>query len=236
MTEPAEDELEEIEDDKEEDVLRGNIRVPEVFRGSDKLSIRIGKKPTQSKMVRFVVWNTLTPCRRDECPIFNDCPHEDKSSSCKVEQGYINSVAAMVYRNFRLRFTEDQFFFVGMHILPMYRHLCRFKIWEWAVRDVMYEDDKGKFHLNPIYREVREQVRAISAQWKMLGVGNFQVIEPNNPWGAGGKPEMELRSYYDRLGEFDPVAGRPNIKERFDRIKVVNKKGKSEDENGGSQE
>jgi hypothetical protein len=164
------------------------------------------------------VWNTITPCLQDECPIYADCPHEERKKmggKCEVEQGYINAVANMVYRNFKGQFSEDQFFIVGMHILPLYRHLCRLKVWEWSVREVMYEDDKGRRHLNPIYREIREQIKAISSQWRMLGIGKFEIMEPRNPWGASGKPEKSLTPYYDRLGEIDPPE---NV---FDRSNVV---------------
>ncbi len=205
------------EHEEEEDVFSGKIQVPAVFKSTDRLGIKQGSQ----ELVRFSVWNVITPCRQEECPIFEDCPHEEKKlkgGKCKVEQGYINTVSAMVYRNFRDKFSEDQFFIVGMHILPMYRHLCRLKVWEWSVREVMYEDDKGKRHLNPIYREIREQIKAISAQWRMLGVGQFAVVEPKNPWGSSGKPEVmpDNRSYYDRLGEIEPEQGEP-----FDRNKKI---------------
>lgn len=192
----------EEENNEEEDAFSGKIRVPLVFRSGTQLSIKQGR----DELVRFCVWSTLTPCMSEECPIFEGCPHEEKKQrggKCKVEQSYINTVASMVYRNFHKRFTEDQFFIVGMHILPMYRHLCRLKIWEWSVREVMYEDDKGRRHLNPIFREIREQIKAISGQWRMLGVGQYQVMEPRNPWGQSGKPMVEAKPYYDRMGEIE---------------------------------
>lgn len=189
---------------EEANAFTGSVQLPAVFKSTGDLGVRRGG----SKLVRFSVWNVLTPCRQEDCPIYEDCPHEEKKKkgqACKVEEKYINTVATMVYRNFRETFTEDQFFIVGMHILPMYRNLCRFKIWEWSVREVMYEDEKGRRHLNPIYREIREQIKAISAQWRMLGVGQFQIVEPKNPWGAGGKPAIEAdgRAYYDRMGEIE---------------------------------
>jgi hypothetical protein len=202
---------------EEDDVFEGRVKIPQVFKSDDRLGVK--RTAPEKDLVRFHVWNTLTPCMNEECPIYDDCPHEEKKKrggKCKVEQGYINSTAAMVYRTFRDRFTEDQFFIVGMHILPMYRHLCRMKIWEWAVREVMYEDEKGRRHLNPIYREIREQIKAISAQWRMLGVGQFQIVEPKNPWGSAGRPPVDDRAYYDRLGEIEkpdePMFARNNKK------------------------
>lgn len=206
--------MNELEDDdfEEEDAITGS-RVPVVFRGTSKLAVKTaGTRSGAKVLVRYTVWNTITPCRQDECPIFDDCPYEEKlkkGGKCKVEQSYINSVATMVYRNFRSKFTEDQFFIVGMHILPLYRHLCRLKIWEWSVREVMYETEKGTRHINPIYREVREQIKAISGQWRMLGIGKFEIMEPRNPWGPAGKPEKESLAYYDRLGEIEPMEDKP---------------------------
>src|SRR3989304_7856638 len=121
-----------IDDVEEEDAISGKVKLPDVFRSTDKLKIKQGEKD----LVRFVVWNVITPCHQEECPIFDRCPHEEKKikgGKCRVEQTYINSIGAMVYRNYKNTFTEDQFFIVGMHILPLYRHLCRLKIWEWSV-------------------------------------------------------------------------------------------------------
>lgn len=212
-------------DEEEEDVISGKVKIPAVFRSTEKLKISQSSSQNRNDLIRFSVWNVITPCRQDECPIFEDCPHEEKKmkgGKCKVEQGYINTIGTMVYRNFKSVFSEDQFFIVGMHIIPMYRHLCRLKIWEWSVREVMYEDDKGRRHLNPIYREIREQIKAISSQWRGLGVGAYQVNEPKNPWGQAGKPieDPASKSYYDRMGDIEPEVG-----ENFQR-KVYKLRGK----------
>jgi hypothetical protein len=204
-------------DEEEADVLSGEVKLPAVFK---KHQLGVSQTKQGSKdLVRFAVWNVITPCRQEECPIYDDCPYEDrkkKGGKCRVEQGYVNSIGDMVYRNFKGVFSEDQFFIVGMHVLPLYRHLCRLKIWEWSVREVMYEDDKGRRHLNPIYREIREQIKTISAQWRGLGVGQFQIVEPKNPWGSSGKPLVDDRnkSYYDRMGEIEPASDTPFNREK----------------------
>jgi len=50
----------------------------------------------------------------------------------------------------------------------------------------------------------------------MLGVGQFQIVEPKNPWGSAGKPAVDDRAYYDRLGEIEktdePMFARNNKK------------------------
>ena len=208
----------EFDDEEEEtDVLLGKVKLPAVFKNH-----QLGVSQTKhggKELVRFSVWNVITPCHQEECPIYNDCPYDDrkkKGGKCRVEQGYVNSIGDMVYRNFKGKFTEDQFFIIGMHVLPMYRHLCRLKIWEWSVREVMYEDEKGRRHLNPIYREIREQIKAISSQWHSLGVGKYLVVEPKNPWGSAGKPveDPNGKTYYDRMGEIEPE---PEFGENFQR-------------------
>jgi hypothetical protein len=191
--------IEQIVNEEEEDVFSGEIEVPNVFRRSE--SVPKVSQGTQD-LIRFFVWNTITPCHEEDCPIYDSCPH-DKGPKCKVERQYVKAVATMAYRVFRQKFTEDQFFVVGMHILPMYRHLCRLKVWEWSVTHVMYEDEKGKRHINPIYREIREQIKAISAQWRMLGVGRVDIPEPTDPRIPGGMKDANPKPYYDRMGEIE---------------------------------
>jgi hypothetical protein len=185
----------------EEDVFSGEIEVPNVFKRSDLVpTVRQGSKD----LMRFFVWNTITPCHEEDCPIWSTCPHEKvEGGKCKVERGYVSSVATMAYRVFRKKFSEDQFFVVGMHILPLYRHLCRLKVWEWSVRHVMYEDEKGKRHINPIYREIREQLKAISAQWRMLGVGRVEIPEPRDPRYYPPLKDANPKPYYERMGEIE---------------------------------
>lgn len=202
MARPSKANLEEIVNEEEQDVFGGEIVVPNVFRQSP-TSVPKVKQETRDLM-RFFVWNTITPCHSEDCPIFDSCPHDKtEGGKCKVESQYVKAVATMAYRVFRKKFTEDQFFVVGMHILPLYRHLCRLKVWEWSVANVMYEDDKGKRHINPIYREIREQIKAISSQWRMLGVGRVDIPEPADPRIPGGMKDATPKPYYDRMGQIE---------------------------------
>jgi hypothetical protein len=199
-----------FDEEPEEEIEDVGVKstLPTSWKSSERLRVRTSKNPTKD-LLKLYVWNTLSPCHKEECPIHDRCPHATEDISvCKIEKFYIDKVAEMAWNNFNKKFTEDQFFMVGMHILPMYRHLCRLKLWEWSVLHVMYEDERGKRHINPIYKEIREQIKAISAQWKGLGVGNFQIVEPRNPWGTRGKPDPNYvddmenpTEYYEKMLE-----------------------------------
>jgi hypothetical protein len=71
----------------------------------------------------------------------------------------------------------------------------------------MYEDEKGKRHINPIYREIREQLKAITAQWRMLGVGRVDIPEPRDPRYPGLK-DANPKPYYERMGEIEATGGK----------------------------
>ena len=83
----------------------------------------------------------------------------------------------MIFNNFGEVLDEPTFYRVGMHLMPMYRTLCRLKIEELGVNHIITTSDTGRKQANPIYKEIRDTIKLIDSLWHSLGLTKFAVVE-----------------------------------------------------------
>ena len=120
----------------------------------------------------MVAWDAIQPCVPRDCPMEHLCMYV-KVGKCKVLSSYLKGVTSIIFRNYKEKLTEDQFLKIGLHIIPLYKNLCRMKMYELGLDNVVYTDDKGNYKANPIFREIREEIKLISSEWKSLGLDSF---------------------------------------------------------------
>lgn len=140
-------------------------------------------------------WDVSSPCTHEDCPAYSKCHYEPRvgeDGECKVLKSYLRSAAVVLYESNK-EMTAAQRYQIGMHILPMYRILCRMKIEEIGVERVSYRDDKGIFRVNPLYKEIRETIKAIDAIWKSIGVKASEQPSTQPDLGFAGN------NYYDAM-------------------------------------
>jgi len=94
--------------------------------------------------------------------------------------------------------TEGMTYQVGMHLLPLYKVLCRLKMEEILIRsqDVVLENARGVRYINPVYKEIRETIKLIQAMWRDIGLKKaLTPTVPDDPFAG----RDTLGNYYDSM-------------------------------------
>jgi len=193
-----EQESEQESEQKELKLIRRNIGNQSIRKGQ----VRDG--------MQLVAWDCIQDCVPERCPLGSECDYASKShqvngggGKCALQSEYIQSFVTVVLRTYKY-LDESDMFKVGMHLVPLYSQLCRQKIVEKAVGDVMQLDHRGNSRVHPIYREIRETIRVISGLWKDIGIVSGPIPSlPNG--GIGGKEGFGDPNHYARL-----IAGADN--------------------------
>ena len=130
-------------------------------------NLSIEKGCTEDGLVRLYQWDAISDCTMKECPAYKLCDIYARGK-CRVMQKYMLSLVEVVYRNYADRLTEPLLYKIGMHLLPLYRQLCKMKIEELGVERVTVQTARGGVQAHPIYKEIRETIKLISLLWHDL--------------------------------------------------------------------
>ena len=193
------------QDPADEATIQRNKEIKLIRRNIGSQSLRKGQVRDG---IQIVAWDSIQDCVPDRCPIGHECEYASKSHSanggggkCALQTEYVSSFIAIVLRTYKY-LDEADMFKVGMHLVPLYSQLCRQKLVERSLGDIMQVDNRGNSRVHPIYREIRDTLRTISSLWKDMGVTGTILPEV---------PEYKARegfgdpSHYARL-----VAGAEN--------------------------
>jgi hypothetical protein len=118
---------------------------------------------------------------------------------CGVQRAYISAVSDMIHHCFHVQIAKDEqlLFRVGMHLIPLYKTLCKLKMEELSVSNPVFLTIRGDRKADPVYREIRETIKMIMACWKDIGLQGTELgAIPVNPRGDTG--------YEDELFEEEP--------------------------------
>ena len=120
----------------------------------------------------MIYWNAIGGCFPGSCGCSDICPsfiRGEVPDKCTVVSGYIESVFKMMVRVFPQQITEDVSFRIGMHLIPLYKMLCRLKMQEFRETEVMLVSISGGSRINPIFKEIRDTIQSVERVWKNLG-------------------------------------------------------------------
>jgi len=171
-----------------------------------KMGVMKGK--TEDGEVSLYSWDVVSECIREDCPAFLNCPYQ-KEGRCHAQVQYLKSVVAIVFANYD-EITEPQLYRVGMHLVPLYKTLCRLKLEEIGTTSVAYTDSKGNRKINPIFKEIRETIKVIELAWKTIGLDRIMEESTPDPFGD----EKEGNYYEEMAGENVPHKQTPLVKRR----------------------
>lgn len=134
--------------------------------------------------IPIVMWDAIPQCDVENCPIGDTCPYQ-KVGRCSVRVKYLANVFEAV-SSVPENMDPITVLKIGMHIIPLYSQLCRFKMVEHN-SPVMLTDSKGNEKINPIFREIRETIKVCSVLLREI---NSEV---------SGLPGDGDSDYYDSL-------------------------------------
>lgn len=140
-------------------------------------------------------WDVGQTCMHQACPAINECHYEEhipKDGKCKVLRGYLRSAAVILYET-QVGLSAAQRYQIGMHLIPLYKTLCKMKIEEAGIVRVLNTNDRGTIQVNPLYREIRDTIKVIDAVWRSIGVQKKKQPKGGPSFGESGS------NYYDAM-------------------------------------
>jgi hypothetical protein len=154
--------------------------------------------------IPLVAWAAIENCMPTLCHIEHLCSYQKtdgrKMRKCGLQKNYIQNVSSMIHRCFHkeLGASESLLFRVGMHLMPLYKTLCKLKMEELSVHSPVTTTLRGDRKVDPVYKEIRETIKIVMMCWKDLGLDGSLLS------GAGNVLRGVSRGYEDELFEEEP--------------------------------
>jgi hypothetical protein len=104
-------------------------------------------------------WDSVSDCTDSDCLLVSKCNYVHKGK-CGVQVAYIKNFCDTIFNTYKY-LDSNCLFKVGMHLMPLYSHLCKLKIVEASISDPINTTAKGLIQVHPIYKEIRETLKAI---------------------------------------------------------------------------
>lgn len=130
-----------------------------------------------------IAWSAIMDCLKDRCRIYDLCSY-GKKGKCEVQVQFLQVTMEMIEReNPQLKY--HQAYRIGLHLLPLYKMLCKLYMDELAVCHPTYTTDKGTRQSHPVYKEIRDTIKMIMIVWKDIGLsgsaaGTAAGLQPIN--------------------------------------------------------
>ncbi|KKL81698.1 hypothetical protein LCGC14_1992160 [marine sediment metagenome] len=135
------------------------------------MKIRRGKLKDKS----IISWDAIPDCRGEDCNSFRYCFAVDEAKNhgdtkrCLVMSSYLRSVSSIILSNYPT-ITESDLLRVGLHLIPMYRNLCRLQIEEHGLRHIFRQNKGGNMVAHPVYDLIRNYILSIDTLWNRLNL------------------------------------------------------------------
>ena len=164
----------------------------------------------KDKLYELVYWNAVHRCDIASCGCVDLCANPDETKPCSIVSGYMGNVYEIMIRTYKGNLTEDVAYRIGMHLVPLYKILCRLKMQEFTETAVAYTNVQGTRKINPIFEEIRKTILAIEKTWQNLGyivgegkgkkdkfVGAFNQQNYYDVIESGGMPMLSQQNIND---------------------------------------
>jgi len=168
----------------------------------------------------LITWDFADKCIKKECPMYNVCDYHKRetrngvpSDKCFMQQRYLRNVIAATMQKMDKRkgMTQENVIKLGYHILPLYAQLFKFKMMEYQMKssDLVYISEKGTPKVHPIYKEIREIVKAIEGVWRGIeGMGGTKGSKASADIGD----DAYVDAMYEVMGE-EPFVEEAKVEE-----------------------
>lgn len=116
--------------------------------------------------VSLFAWDGVQECDPHQCPVTEKCGYI-KRGKCAVQMTYLKALYKSILGTYA--YLDDAMLFkIGMQIIPLYVQLVKMQMVELSLQSPVYETDKGAILPHPVYKEIRETLKAIHIMWKDL--------------------------------------------------------------------
>lgn len=155
----------------------------------------IAKKNSNFDMP-VVIWNNVMDCN-EECIVCDSCDKYGENLKCEKMAEYFNYILNSAINTYSSYMNEKIMVQIGLHLMPLYAHLFKLKLYESTVpiSNLMTVNKKGTMRTHPIYKEIRDAVNAVDSLWSKIGVAKISDSAFKNADDTGDK------SYIDALSE-----------------------------------
>jgi len=173
--------------------------VPSTF--GQNIGIMRQSKGTIDDKVLLYSWDIVQNCF-PECRALHYCIYEKKfGEKCTVQYKYVQAFAIILFRNYSKTLGEAGLYKVGQHLVPLYKILCKMLIDELGFNQVIFDSPMGGWKANPIYREIRDQIKKIEDSWRSLGLTMPLVPPPafGQPKGTQSDGSDISDNYYEQM-------------------------------------
>jgi hypothetical protein len=169
-------------------------------------------KGTDSKGEMTYSWDVIQKCRGVNCPAAEQCPYVGEltdEDDCRVMKKYMRSVSLVMFNSVKGA-TAAQRYQIGMHIIPLYKTLCKMKIEELGITAAVSMTSRGTMQVNPIYKEMREIIKVIDSVWRSIGVGRTRMsteidFSPNKEESGNYYDAMEKEAFASMGDKVTPI-------------------------------
>ncbi len=150
------------------------------------------------KSVPVVIWDACHNCIGDRCPISHRCEFYLTEEKCMVMYYYLDNVFRTALDTIGDKISKKEMHKIGLHLVPLYTQLVKFKIEELGIERPTYTTEKGDVKMHPLYREIRSTIKMIDDMWSDLGLKRV------------GKNKKEVKDIEDLIGDtsyYDDMTG-----------------------------
>lgn len=139
------------------------------------LTMRRGRDDNKKELFS---WEPIPDCIDNLCPLREKCTFVKRgkdSNKCHVAAGIVRAAATNIISNYGKSINNAQRNRIGQHLMPLYVQLAKLNIYEASLDSPQYSDNKGVSKIDPVYKDIRETIRAIDMQWKHIGLQDMKV-------------------------------------------------------------
>lgn len=139
--------------------------------------------------VTFFCFDSVRDCNEDQCRLSDKCQYP-KEGKCGVLMQYLDCLYKAILGTYRY-LDEAMLFKIGMQIVPLYLMLAKMQMAEMELTSITYVTEKGSVAAEPIYKEIRETMKAIHTMWKDLDLSfSFNGrVDPKNAGSGTAVPD-----------------------------------------------
>ena len=160
-------------------IMRGTkehqISLPKsIYNQQGHVRLEKGRFQFAEKKLTLLAWDFSVNCKKEGCTFFDRCKYQidatviTKKEKCLMQKKYMKNIIAAFLEKMVMKKdnTEEDIVKFGFELIPLYAHLFKFKMYEFGNEDILVYSPRGDQKINPVFKEIRETIKAINGVWR----------------------------------------------------------------------